>query len=309
MVITTHADHNGTDTRADQLVRPDWLTHDRWPFVLRRYDHPGADSEQRAVHYTDEGRGPVLVFVHAGMWSFIWRDVLRELRDDFRCISLDFPGAGLSEGGRHDVDLAGFPAIVNGLLDHLDIEKATFVVHDLGGVVGVTAAAAVPDRAAGLVATNSFAWRPDGRALRLMLGIVGSRVATATLGTVGLVPRVSRSTSGVGRHMDRADRAAFFGPYRRSRASRNFHRAMRSARRSCELFDGAEAGLRTELADLPLLTVFGENNDPFGFEDRWVSLFPAAQRWVVPDGNHFPMCDDPSGYARRLRQWHADEIG
>ena len=206
------------------------------------------------------------------------------------------------------VDLTTYPAMINALLDHLGVDRATFVIHDLGGVVGVVAATERPERFAGLAATNSFAWPPEGRALRAMLAIVGSRPATATLGTVRLVPRLTRGKAGVGLHYDNADRRAFFGPYRRRSASRNFHRAMRSARRARGLYVEAERRLLADHGDLAVLTVFGEKNDPFGFADRWRAMFPHARSWTVPDGNHFPMCDDPEGYARRLRDWHRSEV-
>ena len=297
-----------TIAATDALDRPGWLAPEQWPFTLRRYDHGVAGRDALAIHYTDEGHGPVLLFVHAGMWSFIWRDAIAELCADHRCITLDFPGSGLSAGQPGDVDLETFPAIVNGLLDHLAVDAATFVVHDLGGAVGVVAAAQQPARVKGLVATNSFAWPADRRALRVMLRVMGSRAATGLLGTLRVIPRASRSKSGVGRHYDRADRAAFFGPYRSRRLSRNFHRVMRSARRATAMFEQAAAALESDLADLPVLTVFGEKNDPFGFADRWQALFPGARSWTVPDGNHFPMCDDPAGYSQRIRDWHQTEV-
>ena len=275
---------------------------------LRRFVYDRPEGGPIGLHYTDEGSGPALVLVHAGMWSFIWRETIAALRDDFRCITLDFPGTGLSDGDRHDVDLTTYPAMINALLDHLGVDRATFVIHDLGGVVGVVAATERPERFAGLAATNSFAWPPEGRALRAMLAIVGSRPATATLGTVRLVPRLTRGKAGVGLHYDNADRRAFFGPYRRRSASRNFHRAMRSARRARGLYAEAERRLLADHGDLAVLTVFGEKNDPFGFADRWRAMFPHARSWTVPDGNHFPMCDDPEGYARRLRDWHRSEV-
>jgi pimeloyl-ACP methyl ester carboxylesterase len=37
-------------------------------------------------------------------------------------------------------------------------------------------------------------------------------------------------------------------------------------------------------------------------------MFPHARSWTVPDGNHFPMCDDPDGYASRIRDWHRSEV-
>lgn len=299
---------NPTINGIDSLERPEWLPRRQWPFTLRRYEHRLPGQDPVTIHYTDEGDGPVMMFVHAGMWSFIWRDVIADLRTDFRCITLDFPGAGLSAGNPGDVDLETFPSIVNDLLDHLDVDSATFVLHDLGGAVGVAAAARRSQRVDGLVVTNSFAWPPDRRALKIMLGVMGSRFATGLLGTFRVIPRASRSKSGVGRHYDQADREAFFGPYRSRTLSRNFHRAMRSARRSTAMFEEAATGLESSLAHLPVLTVFGEKNDPFGFADRWQNLYPGARRWTVPEGNHFPMCDDPTGYTEHIRDWHRSEV-
>ncbi len=303
---STPTDHDAI--APDEMQRPDWLATAQWPFRLRRFVHRRPDGGTIGLHYTDVGSGPVLVLVHAGMWSFIWRDAIDALSDQFRCIALDFPGSGLSEGDRHDVDLTTYPAMINALLDHLGVERATFVIHDLGGVVGVAAATERPERFAGLVATNSFAWPPEGRTLRAMLAAVGSQAATATLGTVRLVPRLTRGKAGVGLHYEQADRDAFFGPYRQRGAARNFHRAMRSARRSRDLYAGAERRLRTDHAEVPVLTVFGEKNDPFGFADRWRSMFPHAWSWTVPDGNHFPMCDDPDGYVTHVRDWYRSEV-
>jgi pimeloyl-ACP methyl ester carboxylesterase len=58
--------------------------------------------------------------------------------------------------------------------------------------------------------------------------------------------------------------------------------------------------LRGSLADRPLLTVFGQFNDPLRFQPRWKALFPAAHQLKVRRGNHFPMCDDPDLVAGAL---------
>jgi pimeloyl-ACP methyl ester carboxylesterase len=57
------------------------------------------------------------------------------------------------------------------------------------------------------------------------------------------------------------------------------------------------------------LTIFGERNDPFGFQARWKALFPDAQQFVIPRGNHFPMCDDPQFVAETISSWHNSESG
>ena len=60
---------------------------------------------------------------------------------------------------------------------------------------------------------------------------------------------------------------------------------------------------------LPLLTIFGERNDPLGFQPQWKQLFPNSRQVTVPKGNHFPMCDDPDLVADAIRAWHHDARG
>ncbi len=288
-----------------ELDRPSWLTVDVWPHRLRSHHDRG-----HVLHYVDEGPddpdAPTLVLLHAGTWSFIWRDLIARLAPNHRCLSIDFPGAGLSTGGPDDIDLASFAGIVDRWLDHLGIERATFVIHDLGGLVGIAAAAAKPERVDGLVVINSFAWPAETSMLRAMLGLMGSRTMTATLGNLRTIPRMTRTRFGVGRHYDRADRAAFYGPYAgRPERGRGFHRAMASARRSSDLAERAASALASTLAELAVLTIFGERNDPFGFGDRWQTLFPSAIANVVPGGNHFPMCDAPDEVAGWIEDWFA----
>ncbi len=292
----------------DQMARPEWLGTDQWPFTLRLHTHRNSRGELLDIHYTDEGTGPTLVFVHAGMWSFIWRDVITALSSHFRCITLDFPGTGLSGGDAHDIDIGTFPQILESVLDECDVVDATLVVHDLGGVVGVLTASQRPAHINGLVATNSFSWAPDRVALRSMLRVMGSRAATASLGTLRVVPLLSRTSAGVGKHLGAADRDAFFGPYRSRSKSRIFHRAMRSACRSTDAFQQAADALAGPLSHLPVLTIFGEKNDPFGFADRWKALFPGARQMTIENGNHFPMCDDPKGFVAELVDWHRLEV-
>src|SRR5437879_3084576 len=63
----------------ERNLRPAWLPPELFPFESRFVDVDGA-----RVHYVDEGRGPVLLFVHgAPNWSFFYRQFISALRDDF----------------------------------------------------------------------------------------------------------------------------------------------------------------------------------------------------------------------------------
>ncbi len=56
------------------------------------------DSSRGRVHYVDEGTGPVILLCHGNpTWSFLYRDIIRGLKDHFRCIAPDYLGFGLSD--------------------------------------------------------------------------------------------------------------------------------------------------------------------------------------------------------------------
>ena len=49
------------------------------------------------MHYVDEGSGEPILFVHgSAAWSFAYRNVIRDLRQDYRCVAPDHIGFGMS---------------------------------------------------------------------------------------------------------------------------------------------------------------------------------------------------------------------
>lgn len=261
------------------------------------------------VAITDEGDGPVLVFVHAGMWSSIWRQVVRRLRDEFRCITVDFPGFGLApDGDSAPPTLAALADTLAELVGAFDLRRYTLIAHDLGGPVGLAAAAAHPDRLEGIVLANTFAWRPQRRALRMMLRVMGSGALRRLDGATGVIPALTATRFGVGRHLDASERASFRAPFADRRRIERFHDLMRSALDSAPLFATVESAIAGPHASQPVLTIFGERNDPFGFQQRIADRFADHEGHIVPGGHHFPMCDDPELFASLVRVWHRTRV-
>jgi pimeloyl-ACP methyl ester carboxylesterase len=283
----------------EALDRPAWLPESVWPWPT---DALTTGAGRIAV--TDAGTGPVLLLVHTGMWSFVWRD----LTSQFRCVTLDAPGNGRSDRpGAPGTTLAASANAVQAVIDALDLRDVTLVAHDLGGVAGFAAAAGRPDRIAALVAVNTFGWRPSGPAFRGMLAMMGSGVMRELDALTGWLPAAASGRFGVGRHWNRADRAAFRAGIDRE-GRRSIHRYLADARRADAVYATVEAALRGPFANRPLLTVFGQYNDPLRLQPRWKAMFPSARQEVVAKGYHFPMCDAPAAVAGWIRQWHATEV-
>jgi pimeloyl-ACP methyl ester carboxylesterase len=120
----------------------------------------------KMVRVRDEGENPrraPLVCVHgAGSSSVVWMDVVRRLSPGRRVVAIDLPGHGQSDPWRapDDVSIDLYRDAVGTVCAALHIERAVLVGHSMGTLVCVAAAAAWPERVAGLVLVNGGARLP-----------------------------------------------------------------------------------------------------------------------------------------------------
>lgn len=285
--------------------RPQWLPRSAFPFLIRF-----ADIEGRRIHYLDEGSGPALLLVSAGQWSFMFRDVIVRLRGQFRCLTFDFPGSGLSPGEPgQDHSLEASARILEGFIDVLDLQDITMVVHDAGGPIGFLAATRRPERFRALVISNTFGWPLAGYpAVRRMLKVVASRPFGAVDSLASVVARFTASRYGVGRQMSRADRRAFLGPWRSRGCRRATRQVLAGLLRIDPVMATVEQSLQARLGGLPVLTLFGRNNDPYGWQARFGRIFPRATAAGIAGGHHFPFNDDPDAYSAAISAWWTEKV-
>ena len=139
-----------------------------------------------------------------------------------------------------------------------------------------------------------------------MLALMGSRAMRRIDLATSFLPRITSTAFGVGRHLDARSRTAYRIGIAQGLGA--FHEYLSDARDS-SIYEELDRAFAGPLGRLPLLTIFGERNDPLGFQPRWKALFPSAQQHVIPKGNHFPMCDDPRGVATTIGEWHRTQVG
>lgn len=279
------------------MAPPSWLPKEVWPLDAR-----ALDLDAGSIAVSEVGTGPTLLF-YTGVGSFVWRDVVLRLADTFHCVVVDPPGIGLSgRTTRAAATLANSARAVGAVVRALDLRDITLVVHDSAGPPAIAALSRTPERVKGIVGVNTFGWRPSGRAFRGMLALMGSSVMRRIDLSTGLLSRITSTSFGVGRHLDARSRVAYRNGLALGMGA--FHDYLRDARFSDAIYDEVTRALTGPFRSLPLLTIFGERNDPLGFQPQWKRLFPSAQQKVIPKGNHFPMCDDPAGVADQIRAWH-----
>lgn len=143
-----------------------------YPFESRWFD-----SSAGRVHYIDEGSGSPILFCHGNpTWSFLYRNIIGDLRDRFRCVAVDYLGFGLSERpSRFGYTIEEHVGIVGELVDHLGIDGFILMGQDWGGPIGTGVAVDRADRVRGVVLGNTWFWPSDATNMKLFSRVMGSR--------------------------------------------------------------------------------------------------------------------------------------
>src|SRR6516165_1806772 len=145
--------------------------------------HPGRDFDRDGLrfHYLDEGKGEPVVMLHGNpTWSFHYRVLVEALRPDYRVIVPDHIGCGRSDkpgDDRYEYTLDSRVRDLEALLGHLRIGAgSTLVLHDWGGMIGMTYAARHPERVARLMILNTAAFhQPTSKPIPWQLRLARSK--------------------------------------------------------------------------------------------------------------------------------------
>lgn len=289
-------------TNATNQVRPDWVDDDLFPFESHFIDIDG-----HTVHYIDEGSGPTLLFLHGNpTWSFLWRDVIAQLRQNFRCVALDYPGFGLSTAADSYRYLPEEHAqVVTAFVDELGLSGVTLVGQDWGGPIGL---AAVQRRRAAfdrLVLVNTWAWPVNGvlhfEAFARIAGGFAARflVRRFNLLVRAFIPTGHRRRTPTDAEMTHYTRA-LDTPQRRQASAVLPGRTLGSH----DFFAEVEAGV-AELADMPTLIIWGDADIAFRSQEleRLQSTFPDGTTVIVEGAGTYVESDAPEEFTAALRRW------
>lgn len=94
--------------------------------------------KSRRICYTVTGRGAAIVLLHGYLESSeVWNGFRDKLSSEFRVISVDLPGHGLSDIYEETHSMEFMATVLKELLDSLSIEKVFITGHSLGGYVAL----------------------------------------------------------------------------------------------------------------------------------------------------------------------------
>jgi len=262
--------------------------------------------EGMRLAHLDEGEGAPAVFVHGEpSWSFLWRKVIPPVRDaGFRCIAPDLPGFGRSD---KPTDLEWYSydrhtAALISLVDELDLNDATIVVHDWGGPIGLRAAVERPDRVQRLVIMDTGLFTGHQRMSEAWMAFRDFVERTEDLPVSMLVRRAC--------HSDPGDEvaAAYDAPFP-SQESKAGARAFPLMLPLSPDAPGAEAGQRVLEAlrqdQRPTLTLWADSDPVLSVEtgQRFAEAIGRQAPEVISGAGHFLQEDQGAQIGQRIADW------
>lgn len=283
--------------------------HDRHPLI-------GSDIAVRGIrlHVVDRGakksrakaKPPTVLLLHGiPTTGYLWHDVVRDLEASYRCVVPDLVGCGDSES---PADHAAYgPAqqaqTMLALLDHLGVETATVVGHDIGGTIAVEMAGLAPERveALGLLTPllHSDIW-PVRSALPFILPVTGEVSVEALRRIPGLGELVLRRALDGQLPADEARQ--YLAPLRTATGGAGLLRVFRA------VDPAAAQALLPTLADIPTLLLWGEADPihPLSYGRMCADELPGASWVPVSGGGHLLPTRMPQRVAEELAAFFAE---
>jgi len=264
------------------------------------------------IAYVDIGTGPTTLFVHGVlMSSYLWRNVIRELAGDRRCVALDLPGHGrtpLNPGqGLALPDLAEW---LESFCTALGLEAVDLVANDTGGAIAQVLAARHPERLRSLALTNCDVHdQIPPEAFKAAVAAACEGLMAPALVEMYAHPEQARKALAQGyEHPERLSDETireYFGPFRRLEGARGAERVVTSLHAADLL------AVESELAKLvvPTLIVWG-TGDTF-FDVKWAywlkDAIKGAERMIeIPGAKLFWPDERAAELVPHLRQhWRA----
>lgn len=258
------------------------------------------------IHYIDEGQGPTLLLLHGNpTWSFLYRKIIGELRNDFRCIAPDYPGFGLSipPNNKYSFTPQEHAETLVEFLDTLDLKDITIMGQDWGGPIGFGLAQQEPQRIKGFVIGNTFAWPLEGIGQqlfsRVMGGAIGKALAWSCNGIIYFFMH-----RGVVRPLDKQTLEMYKAPFQyRSKRSPTYI-FPRELRRAGGFLSGVKSNMH-KLSEKPALIVWGEKDFAFKKYEliKFEQIFPRHKTILLSNAGHFIQEDAANEICEAIKGW------
>ena len=225
------------------------------------------------ISYTEQGTGPVALFVHGVLLNgYLWRRQLEDLSDIRHNIAVDLLAHGDTEiSPDQDVSVTANAKMLKQFLDALKIDQLDLVGNDSGGGIAQIFAALYPERVRSLTLTDCDThdnWPPE--AFKPFLAMAAAGGLRGTLDAMLADKSVYRSPKALGPAYEHPDRLSdesietYLRPFVRT------EQRIHDLERFLAAFDNKHTlAIETRLKTLKIPTLIVWGTDDIYFDVKW----------------------------------------
>jgi len=261
------------------------------------------------IHYRDQGSKdlPAMVMIH-GMSSHLqtWEPLIAEMGDDYRIISLDLPGFGITgpnPTGEYGPEI--YTEAVVTVMNAAKIKKATIVGSSMGGWTAWRMGLSHPNRVEGLVLISPFGAPGENKeqgnlAFKLMASPIGKALmphfTPRSIVKQSVLQTVERDEIVTKEMVDRY--------YHLTRFPGNRQASLDAMETITDLSDWSKIGtLKT-----PTLIIWGREDRLIDVSrsEQFAAELEGEQVIIYDNVGHLPMEEVPTDVARDINHWRTN---
>jgi pimeloyl-ACP methyl ester carboxylesterase len=250
--------------------------------------HRSVQTASGRISYTEQGTGPVALFVHGVLLNgYLWRHQLADLSDIRRCIAVDLLAHGDTEiAPDQDVSVTANAKMLKEFLDALKIDQVDLVGNDSGGGIAQIFAALYPERVRSLTLTDCDThdnWPPE--AFKPFLAMAAAGGLRGTLETMLSDKSVYRSPQALGPAYEHPEQVSDDSIEKYLRPLVRTEQRTRDLQRFLAAFDNKHTlAIEDRLKTLKAPTLIVWGTDDVYFDVKWshwlAENIPGTQRRV-----------------------------
>jgi haloalkane dehalogenase len=251
----------------------------------------------------EEGKGEPVVMLHGNpTWSFYYRELIRKISPHFHCLAPDHIGCGYSDKPDDASYSYTLEQRVRDLEEFLEKKGITrnihLIVHDWGGIIGMSYAHRHPESIKKIVILNTTAFHlPPGKKFPLTLLLARTWVGMFTIRAFNSFSSLATIVGVKRLRLSREVRSGLTAPYNSWKNRIAIARfiqdiPLKQGDPGYELIDEMQEHL-SQFCNTPTLIAWGMKDNVFDhhFLDSWIQLLPEARVHRFEDSGHYILED------------------
>jgi haloalkane dehalogenase len=260
------------------------------------------------IHHIDEGKGKTILFCHPSVTSsFMYRNLIKELSKNFRCVALDFPDFGLSEATKeYQHSIASQSEIIDGLLKHLQLIDLYLLMQEVGGHSAMKVFIKQPELLKGIIITDTIIFPCSSYPkIRTMLNFVNSGVFNFINMNLNFLARGMTKFGIQKRKLTEQERSVYKQLFDTKTKRRNMTFLLHELVTQDQLLIDIQRQLETTFNKIPALIIYGDK-DPLAemkIPQRTYELLPNSELHWIKGEAHFPHEGTPDEMSAIITNW------